>query len=112
MKPDFGMILKEAHEAAQAAVEKMGPENQNLMDCGFAWVSISGNSPLAYFCRASAKRGGNPEIVGRKMETGWTWWKPGGFRGQAIGHHEAGAKAFRAVLAKHGIRADFGSRYD
>lgn len=42
----------------------------------------------------------------------WQWWKPGGFAGQSVGIHEAGARAFRDKLAEYGIRADVGSRLD
>jgi hypothetical protein len=109
----FEDILDEAHVAAKIAIAALGPENPNALDCGFAWVCLPGNASFARRCSTKAKKGGDAARYGSKMSgLGWTFWKPGGFRGQAIGHHEAGAKAFRAVLAKHGIRADFGSRYD
>lgn len=111
----FEEILDEAHAAAKAAISKLGPENPNALDCGFAWVCLPGNASFARRCSNAAKKAtdNDPARYGRKMaSTGWTFWKPGGFGGQAIGHHEAGARAFRDVLAKHGIRADLGSRYD
>lgn len=111
--PTFEDILDKAHIAAKAAITVLGPENPNALDCGFAWVCLPGNASFARKCGAKAKKGGDAARYGSKMSgLGWTFWKPGGFHGQAIGHHEAGAKAFRAVLAKHGIRADLGSRYD
>lgn len=115
---DYEAILKEAHEAARQAVDAMGPENMNALDCGFAWVNISGNEPLARFCRKALRNRGETDIAARRFygskgyPTGWQFWEPGGFRGQAIGHHEAGAKAFRDVLARYGIRADVGSRLE
>lgn len=120
MKMDFEAILNEAHAAAREAIAKMGPENPRALDCGFAWVKISGNEPLARYCRKMVKTVGDANMTafnasrhyGRPGEPGWQWWKPGGFPGQAIGHHEAGAKAFNAVLAKHNIRGETGSRYD
>lgn len=111
--PTFEDVLDEAHAAAKKVVSTMPLEDGNAFDCGFAWVSIFGSDGLARSCRAAVKKGGDVGRYGRKMEgLGHTWWKPGGFSGQAIGHHEAGAKAFRDVLAKHGIRATVGSRYD
>ena len=112
-KPTFEDILDEAHIAAKAAITVLGPENPNALDCGFAWVCLPGNASFARKCGTKAKKGGDAARYGSKMSgLGWTFWKPGGFHGQAIGHHEAGAKSFRAALAKHGIRADLGSRYD
>lgn len=135
----FEAILDEAHAAAKAAVDAMGPEDRNALDCGFAWVTVDGMEPLARYCRDKAKEievertnaaaraivGGDsvhnanvPYVVkarkyGSKAHPkGWQWWKPGGFNGQAIGHHEAGAKAFRDVLAKHNIVGTTGTRYD
>lgn len=114
---DFESILDEAHTAAGAAIAAMPPEDMNALDCGFAWVMIDGNSPLARHCRKMIKAAGGERHANRKFgskgyPSGWQFWKPGGFGGQAIGHHEAGAKAFRDVLARHGIRADVGSRFD
>lgn len=109
----FEEILDEAHTAAEKAVDALGPENPNALDCGFAWVCLPGNDGFARRCSTKAKKGGDAARYGSKMSgLGWTFWRPGGFSGQAIGHHEAGARAFRDVLAKHGIRADLGSRYD
>ena len=124
----FEAILEEAHKAAEAAVAALGPENPRALDCGFAWATIDGRDHLANYCRKQVKdakalreRGGcGPGFVnereryygGKAYPTGWQWWKPGNFPGQAIGHHEAGARAFRDVLAKHGITVNVGSRYD
>lgn len=111
--PTFEEILDAAHLAAEHAVAILGLENPNAVDCGFAWVCLPGNASFARKCANKAKKGGDAARYGSKMSgLGWTFWKPGGFSGQAIGHHEAGARAFRDVLAKHGIRADLGSRYD
>lgn len=117
---DFDTILKAAHAAAHDAV-KDHVEDPNAFDCGFAWVTVSGNEPIARHCRKASKdpinnaNGGlsTRQFYGSKSYTvGWQWWTPGGFGGQAISIHEAGARAFRDVLALHGIRADVGSRYD
>ena len=79
-------IYNEAKAAAKSAVAAIvHQENINAMDCGFAWVTIPGNSPLAKWCR-SAK-------IGRKgYPSGWTFWNPGEHRGQSIHIIEAGAK--------------------
>lgn len=111
---DFKAILLEATGAAVAATI-------NGVDrgaCGFAWVTVDGNEPIARFCRKEAAK---PEhqnhshraLYGSKgYPKGWQWWKPGQFGGQAVDVHEAGARAFRDVLGKYGIRADVGSRLD
>lgn len=113
VKVDFEAIIDEAHAAAAAAQQGM-VENPNALDCGFAWVTLSGNDTMARYCRHSvAAKGGDRQRYGSKgYPIGWQWWCPGGFRGQAISIHEAGARAFRDVLARYGIRADVGSRLD
>lgn len=112
----FEGILDEAYAAAKAAVA--GMPDRPL--CGFAWVTIDGREPLAYHCRdrsrskkfamdTSAAR----RRYGRKGEpAGWQFWNPGFFAGQSIDAKEAGARAFREVLAKYGINATCGSRLD
>lgn len=117
---DYEAILNEAHNAAAAAVALMGPEDTNALNCGFAWVKISGTDPLARFCRKTLKAAGSEAATplttrrryGSNGEPGWQWWKPGGFNGQAVDHHIAGARAFVEVLGRYGIRADLGSRLD
>jgi len=109
---DYEKILLEAKAAAIAAVKAKGPANPFALDCGFAWVKLDGNHPLSRYARKQAN-GQHSRLYGSKgYPTGWQWWDPGEFPGQAIGHKEAGAKAFRDVLAKYGISADVGSRYD
>lgn len=113
---DFEAVLTEAHSAATAAIAAKGPENPNAIDCGFAWVKIVGTDPLARYGRKMTK-GHERDYDKRRRygsngEPGWQWWKPGGFSGQAIDHHRAGAAAFAEVLARYGYRADVGSRYD
>lgn len=115
---DFEAILNAAHEAAKAA--QVGMVEGRGLDCGFAWVTISGNDALARHCRKQIKAAGGERnltfeqsrLYGRAGEPGWQWWKPGGFPGQSVGIHEAGARAFRDKLAEYGIRADVGSRLD
>lgn len=125
---DFAAILKEAHEAAAAA--QVGMVEGRGLDCGFAWVTISGTEPLARYCRKkTAEHEANAKLemspIGRATEyslarfhggkgypTGWQFWKPGDYAGQSIGIHIKGAEAFNEVLAKYNIRGTTGSRYD
>lgn len=117
-KIDFADILAEAHEAAETAIAKLGPENPYALDCGFAWVTIDGNHPLARWARQQLKASDNSTYQTRfyygdkGYPKGWQWWKPGNFNGQAIGHHRAGANAFSEVLARYNIVGTVGSRYD
>lgn len=117
----FEDVLGEAHEAARKA--QLGMTEGYGLDCGFAWVKIEGNSALARYCRKLSKMDGHNFPMSRSMSraqryggkgwpTGWTFWCPGNFRGQSVGVHEKGAKAFRDVLAKYNIRADMMSRLD
>ncbi len=117
---DYASILTAAHAAASAAQEGM-VENMNALDCGFAWVTVDGTDPLARFCRKERKRlmeiGGAStreahQYGDKGYPTGWRFWCPGGAPVQAVGIHEAGAKAFALKLAEYGIRADWSSRLD
>lgn len=112
---NYAQILNEAHAAAKAA--QAGMVEGRGLDCGFAWVVVDGTDGLARYCRAEIKRQGGERQASRDLgskgyPTGWRFWKPGDCAGQSIGIHEAGAKAFRDVLASYGIRADVGSCYD
>lgn len=116
---DYEAILTEARAAARAAVAAKGPENMHALDCGFAWVRVSGTTPFARYCRTQHKKAMAAKdhkaarpYGSKAYPSGWEFWSPGEFNGQAIGHHRAGAEAFAAVLAKHNIRGDVGSRYD
>lgn len=113
VKVEFEKIIDEALAAASAAQEGM-IENPNALDCGFAWVVLGGNEPIARFCRAALNRNPNERrrYGSKGYPTGWQWWCPGDFNGQSIGIHEAGARAFRDTLALYGIRADMCSRLD
>lgn len=115
---EFEALLAKAHAAATQAIQAKGPENPNAFDCGFAWVTINGQSPLAAYCRKKLKAMGSNRtrehlLYGDKGHpTGWAFWGPGEFRGQAVGHKEAGARAFRDVLAEAGYSATVSSRLD
>lgn len=112
----FLAARKAAREAVAAEVARK-PEDERDFDCGFAWVTIDGQDGLARWCREQAKRWKNTPVEANKYgdkgyPRGWQFWKPGGFNGQSVRIHEAGARGFRDELAKHGIRADVGSRLD
>lgn len=127
---DFQAILTEAHAAASKAQEGM-VENMNALDCGFAWVVVDGMDPLARACRKAIKaKAGEYEKTGiprpadkadqdmrgfwgsKGYPTGWQFWSPGHAPVQAVGIHEAGAKAFALKLGEYGIRAEWRSRLD
>ena len=111
---DYATVLDQAHAAAERAVQGLPDQYA----CGWAWVRVEGNSPLARFCRAQIKAAGGDGYEARQRygskgyPTGWQFWQPGKFRGQSIDAHEAGARAFRDVLADFGINADVCSRLD
>lgn len=109
---NFRPILEGAHNAATRA--QIGLPETAM--CGFAWVTVDGNSPIARWCRTGVKlgkEGGSRRFYGDKgYPLGWQWWEPGGYHGQSITIHEAGAQAFREYLSQHGISATVGSRYD
>lgn len=117
-KPDFEAILREAHAAAAEAVRGLPDHGA----CGFAWAKVPGNSPIACWARAEQRRRSDDNdmlcladarfLGERGYPAGHEWWKPGDFHGQSLEAHEAGAKAFREVLARYGISAEVGSRLD
>lgn len=118
---DYEAILTEARTAAVKAASHAAMIYDDMRgSCGFAWVQISGQEALARHCRKQLKalpidgsRTADRRAYGDKgYPTGWQFWNPGDHHGQRIDIKEAGAKAFRDVLGKYGIRADVGSRLD
>lgn len=115
---DYDAILREAHAAAKAAGANLR-EDPYALDCGFAWVSILGNHPLARHCRKSLA---NAQARGAKADTrfygskgwptGWDFWCPGNAPVQSMHIHEICAQAFRDVLQQYDINASVSSRYD
>lgn len=85
---DYEAILTEAHDAATQAILdrfKAGHVEQP-MSCGFAWVTVPGNSGLARHCRKFIPTDPRKRAVGvirnlsrygDKGLRGWQWWKPG-----------------------------------
>lgn len=127
---DFAKILNDAHNAASAAILakfKCG-EREQPFNCGFAWVTIDGTSPLARYCRAEVKKAGGAQHASSTLGSkgyprGWQFWKPGTWPTKAeagvdkmyeqdMDFHVAGARAFQEVLAQNGYSATVGSRLD
>jgi hypothetical protein len=122
-KINYDVILMEAHKAAAEAVATVSIYmDEQKGACGFAWVVIPGNDPLARHCRKELKLNAKePQELQRELNapygskgypTGWQFWNPGNHNGQRVDIKEAGAKAFAFTLAKYGIRADWSSRLD
>ena len=126
----YEAALNKAYDAARAA-QRGAVEDPNALDCGFAWVVVYDISFMAWcrkkkaemdtvvkqvpsgFSNAAILTGCDRYYGTKSTETGRTFWKPGGFPGQAISIHEAGARAFRDTLT-HAlqIRVEMGSRLD
>ena len=121
MATDYAIILDAAHKAAETAVAIASIKYDEMGGaCGFVWVVISGNEPLARYCRKQLKalpingtRTAERRPFGDKgYPSGWQFWNPGNHGGQRVDIKEAGAKAFALKLAEYGIRADWASRLD
>jgi len=119
----FEKILDEARDAARLAVAEASKKFPEMAGaCGFAWVRIDGTEGLARHCRKmrNSEVASDPRFrneynrrYGNKgYPNGWQFWNPGDHMGQRVDIKEAGAAAFRDVLANYGIRADSGSRLD
>lgn len=127
---DYEAILTEAQNAATAAIRAKFDKGDTEagMNCGFAWVTVSGTDALARHCRKVLKDAGgfrreNMKRYGDKGEPrGWQWWAPGTWPtkeeigrtvyGQDMDFKRAGAQAFADVLAEYGIRATVSTRLD
>jgi len=71
--------------------------------CGFAWVSMKGNTAFAKWAKEN-------KLTSPEYPTGVCFWV-GAFN-QSMTRKEAYAYAFASVLNKHGITAYAGSRMD
>lgn len=104
-------IYAEAQEAAvKAAAAELAPyggqEPATHLECGFAWVVIRpGTSPFARWMRAKG-------LADKHWAGGLNVWNPAGTHVQWMVPKLAGARAFAAVLRKHGIAASADSRLD
>ncbi len=125
---DYRAILKQAHEAATAAIRAKfdAGEEEQPFNCGFAWVVVPGTSALAKFCRSQDAQTIREEgLYGSKAHpTGWQWWAPGKWPSSAdvgrqvysqdMSFNYAGAKAFAEALntAIPGLNAAAKQRLD
>jgi len=112
----FEELLDEAHAAAHAAAHKAEDEATTWFPCGFAWITIGGNEPLARHCRGAIDEA-DPQCTRNRYgdkgyPKGWTWWCPGHGATQRMATFEAAAKAFAEVLRREGIECTVGSRMD
>lgn len=99
MNMNYTDILNKAHLAAQAAVKDKKDDGA----CGMAWV-VSTDRKLNAWCKKQlpimtiAGRHDHVTYGDKHHPSGWQFYKPGNFRGQAVLAHEAGADAFCQVL--------------
>ena len=134
MTTDFDKILDEAHAAATAAIlaHFAAGKREAPFNCGFAWVTIDGVSPLARYCRKMLNSEvGQSRQFQREYEirygskghpTGWQWWGPGNWPSakdmgfpvytQDMDFKAAACRAFQDVLANYGYSATVGTRLD
>lgn len=110
---EFATLWDQTRAAAQTAAvaenDKLDAENTRGLDCGFAWVSLPGNSP---FARWAKKEG----IARKAYPSGLQIWysKLHDIPTQSVSVHEAAALAARDVLS-HGLQTStisMGSRLD
>ena len=104
------MAHVKALDAAQKAAKAFADQHMGGRDggpCGFAWVDV-------YKVRSNSKLGKALQSVGfRKSYTkSLQLWNPAKFGCQNIDTLEEGARAYAAVLKRHGIEAYAGSRLD
>jgi len=106
-KPTIQEIVDEAVIAASSATAKYLRENpDNWYPCGFAWVKIKpARGKLVTYLKDTGI--GNVSMMG-----GLDVWNPSGNCTQSMYAKVEGAKAFAAVLKKHGYNAVHESRID
>ena len=110
---DYTSIMDLAHARGIQAGRAALPEPMNITDgkqtwiipegaCGFAWVSIKGNSPFGRYARLHGFTKGYP--------SGLQLWVS--FFNQSVIRKEAYAEAYAEVLRSFGIDAHAHSRLD
>jgi hypothetical protein len=111
---DYEDLLKRAHAAAKLAAEaEEASPTHHWFPCGFAWVTISGTSPLARHCRKQLNNTNASNTYGDKgYPKGWQFWCPGHRSTQSMATYQQAAKAFAKVLAEAGIEATTDLRAD
>ena len=105
---DVRAVIQEAQSEAsrftKAHLEQIGGDQ---MPCGFAWVKIKPARGQFVKVMKDIGLGHTDEYAG-----GYTVWNPSGNNCQNVDAKEKGARAFAAVLVKHGVNATAGSRWD
>lgn len=114
-------VFGQALAAATAAKLKFFQDGRREapFNCGFAWVTIPGNSGFARWCR---KQTGH-QYGSKGYPKGWQFWGPGSWPtaeqagvetvyGQDMDVNIEGARAFAEVLKGYGVDATVGYRYD
>lgn len=119
---DYSGVFAKAVAAAKEASEAKAKEWFNGNDggaCGFAWCVVRpATGPFISWCKKQAKAaeaaGNRAHQYGDKnWNGGWCFWNPSGWPGQSIDVKEAGAVAFRNVIAMElGLNVEVGSRLD
>jgi hypothetical protein len=120
----FGQVWDTAKLAAQAACQAAANQYFKGNDggaCGFAWVTVRpATGPFINWCKKQAKlaeaegdRWRAHKFGSKAWNGGWQFWDPGEWGGQSVDVKEAGAVAFRNVLAVElGLNVEVGSRLD
>jgi len=104
---EIDTIIDKAFEKASKAGRKWMSKYGDRDACGFAWVNVKpGTSRIAR--RLKARDLGRTD----SYYGGVTVWMPGRAPVQAMGAHEAAARAFEKVLTEAGFTANMMSRMD
>jgi len=105
---DIQAIKNEAQTAAITAEQAFIAQHGEMAYCGFAWVDV-------FVARTNSKEAKLLKEIGFKRDYKprcLNLWNCGSYNGQSMDVKEAGARAYAAVLQKHGFRAYMGSRAD
>jgi len=100
---EFSILWEKAKHAAQLAAfeqnAKLGDENRRGFDCGFAWITLPGNTAFARWAKKN-------NIASKGYPSGLHIWytKLHDVPTQSVSVHEAAARAARDVLA-HGLQS-------
>jgi hypothetical protein len=105
---DYLAIFHEAKNAAVAATSAKFAEIGDFGACGFAWVQIPEPMHAAALVSAGLAKKGDADA----FRHGAIIYDPGQSPVQSLNVMDAGADAFAAVMARHGIKARAWSRMD
>jgi hypothetical protein len=109
--PKIARVLVIAQQLADLATSKyLAAHPNHWFPCGFAWVRVPGNSPIARFLRDQSDFAGLSTHKG--YPKGFDIWNPSGNPTQCLDAKLAGAEAFAEALRLAGFEAEVGSRWD